>query len=147
MNDDVLSYRNLAEAEIYGVEIEATWFINDYLEHQFSFQQQNGNGNDQQRLDDLLPKKLNWNLLVNFDNWLVSNSVAYYFTADEVGASEAPRAKYALWDLSLKYQLSSTLSVSLILNNISNQNYYASLDEDAPLQPKRNIKLATTWHF
>ncbi len=147
LNDDLLSYRNLSEAEISGLELEVYWFVNDNLEQQLKFQQQNGHDNQSQRLDDLLPKKLSWSILASFNDLSITNSLSHYFSADRVGSSEAERERYTLWDMSLSYQLSSAQSISLVLNNIANQSYYGSLDEDASLQPKRSIKLSTTWHF
>ena len=147
LNDNLLSYRNLSEAEISGLELEVYWFVNDNLEQQFKFQQQNGHDNQNQRLDDLLPKKLSWSMLASFNDLSITNSLSHYFSADRVGSSEAERERYTLWDMSLNYQLSATQSISLVLNNIANQSYYGSLDEDASLQPERSIKLSTTWHF
>lgn len=147
INDDLLSYRNLPQAKVYGVEVEASWYVNDNIEHRFVFQQQNGRDQEQQRLDDLLPKKLNWSMLANFDNFSVTQAITHYFDANNIGPSESEREHYTIWDMSLSYQLNPYQEVSLILNNLTNRNYFASLDEDAPLQPKRSIKLALTWRY
>lgn len=146
-NDDLLSHRNLPQAKVYGVEVEASWYVSDNIEHRFIFQQQNGRDHEQQRLDDLLPKKLNWSMLASFDNLSVTQAVTHYFDADQVGPSESKREHYTLWDMSLSYQLSPYQEISLVLNNLTNRNYFASLDEDAPLQPKRSVKLALIWQF
>mgnify|MGYP000751473049 CR=1 FL=1 len=147
VNANVLSYRNLASAQIHGFEIEASWYISDSVEHALSYQEQTGKDNNQQILDDLLPKKLNWRMLVNFNKAVLTQSVSYFPETKEVGESETFRAGYTLWDLSLSYQLTQNQSMSLVINNINNENYYASLDKDAPLQPKRSVKLSTTWLF
>lgn len=144
---DLLSYRNLDQAFIRGFELEAIWYLNDNWEHQLTFQQQTGQDNQNQRLDDLLPKKLNWSFLASFNQVSLSHSISHYFTADNVGSSEATRKAYTLWDLSLNYQLNAKITFGLTLNNIGNERYYGSLDEDAPLQPRRSIKLTTTWLF
>jgi iron complex outermembrane receptor protein len=144
---DTRSYRNLATAEIYGLELEAQWFVGDNLEHKFSYQEQTGKDDDHNVLDDLLPRKLSWNMMWNIKELSVNNTVSHHFKAVDVGSSEAERKAYTLWDLSLSYPFTPTQTVSLVVNNISDENYYGSLDEDASLQPKRSFKLSTTWLF
>ena len=114
INDDLLSYRNLPQAKVYGVEVEASWYVNDNIEHRFVFQQQNGRDQEQQRLDDLLPKKLNWSMLANFDNFSVTQAITHYFDANNIGPSESEREHYTIWDMSLSYQLNPYQEVSLI---------------------------------
>ena len=143
----MLSYRNLEQADIHGFELEAIWYTSDNLEQQFSYQQQSGQNQLQQRLDDLLPKQLNWSIIATFDKIQLSNSLTHYFDANQVGPSEQQRESYTLWHASLNYQVSAQQSIALVINNLTNESYFGSLDEDAPLQPERNIKLTSTWQF
>ena len=147
VNPEQLSYRNLSSAQINGLELDIIWFMNDNIEHQFSYQQQTGKNEQQQTLDDLQPNKLNWNMLINVEDITLSHSISHYFSISNVGPSELTRSEVTLWNSSLSYQLTQEQSVSIKLNNITNESYYASLDEDAPLQPKRSICLSTKWQF
>ncbi|MBQ4835475.1 TonB-dependent receptor [Pseudoalteromonas luteoviolacea] len=142
-----LSYRNLNQAEIYGVEAELRWFANDNIEHIFAYQQQSGEDESQQRLDDLHPRKISWTLLVNFGNWSLSNSYRHTFKVDKVGGSELSREAFTVWDVSLAHQLNSQQTVNIGVNNLTNERYYGSLDEDAALQPERSLKLSTSMQF
>lgn len=147
INDNLLSYRNLEQADIRGFELEAIWYTSENLEQQFSYQQQNGQNQQKQTLDDLLPKQLNWSIIATFDKVQLSNSLTHYFDANEVGSSEQQRENYTLWHASVSYQVNPQQSITLVINNLTDESYFGSLDEDAPLQPERNIKLTSTWQF
>lgn len=147
VNDDVLSYRNLDEATIYGFETELQYQWSDSTEHHFSYQQQRGEDEQDQTLADLHPAKLSWIMLYNYQDWSFANSVNYYFDSDDVNASELARDSYVLWNLSIDHQFSNNQTISLSIDNATDEEYYASLDEDAALQPERSVKLSSTWRL
>jgi len=147
VNDDLLSYRNLEQANIYGFETELRWYFSEQIEHHFNFQQQKGQDQHNHPLADLHPRKFNWTLLFELDNWSVANSLSHYLKAYEVNDSEATRESFTLWNLSISHQLSDNQTISLTISNVTNKEYYASLDEDATLQPKRGFKLSMNWQF
>jgi len=146
-NSDELSYRNLVNAEVQGGEVEFQWRKSDTIEHHISYQQQTGDDNQNQTLADLSPEKLTWIYLASYDKLSIANSISYYLKVAKVGSSESSRDSFMLWDLSLDYQLSSNKKISATVNNLTNRNYYASLDEDASLQGQQNVKLAVRWNF
>ncbi|MBQ4877722.1 TonB-dependent receptor [Pseudoalteromonas luteoviolacea] len=142
-----LTYQNLSHAQISGFEAEFRWYASEYFEHIVSYQQQSGEDNHQQRLDDLHPRKLSWTMLVHFDNWSLSNAYRHTFGADEVGGSEIQRDAFTVWDVSVEHQLTDRQTVSVVINNLTDETYYGSLDEDAALQPERSVKLSTSIQF
>ena len=60
---------------------------------------------------------------------------------------EIKRDDYLVWDVSISYQMSNNHNISLIINNLSNQSYYANADDKASLQPERNLRLTSQWTF
>lgn len=146
-SDEQISYKNLDKAALYGFETELQWYQNSMIEHTLSYQQQSGNDNSGQRLAGLHPKKLAWNMLLTLQDWTVVNAIRYYLPAKKVGDSELARDRFMVWDISFEHQINTTQSVSLSAHNITNKAYYASLDDDAPFQPKRHVKLSTRWQF
>ena len=147
ITQDQLSYRNLDTARIHGFEISAHWRVSNRQRHQFAYQQQLGRDNQDQPLDDLIPRRIHWTFHYDFDKLSLSNTVSHTFRTDEVGPSELERGSNTLWNASMTYLLSDNHTISFTVNNILNQTYYASLDEDAPLQPERSLRLATEWSF
>ncbi|WP_235611252.1 TonB-dependent receptor plug domain-containing protein [Pseudoalteromonas luteoviolacea] len=142
-----LTYQNLNTAQISGFEAELRWYAGGRFEHIFSYQQQSGEDTHQQRLDDLHPRELSWTMLVHFDNWSFSNAYRHTFNTDDVGGSELERDAFIVWDMSVEHQLTEKQSVSVAINNLTDETYYGSLDEDAALQPERSVKLSTSIQF
>lgn len=144
---DELSYRNLESAKIQGGEIELQWHKSDTIEHHISYHKQTGYDHQNQTLNDLSPEKLSWVCVASYGNLSIANSISNYFKVKKVGDSEINRDNFILWDLSLDYQLSNSTVISAAVNNLTNKNYYASLDEDASLQPKQNVRLSIRWEL
>lgn len=147
ISDDLLSYRNLSAAKITGVEAELKWVLSTHTEHHFSYQQQKGEDNQGQTLADLIPKKLNWTMLMAYGDLSIANAISHRFSQQSVSSSELERKSVTLWDISIDYQLSDKQNIQLAINNINNQTYYGSFDADAALQPERSVRIATSWRF
>ena len=146
VDDEVLSYRNLDSAQIEGFEAELRWYINERIEHHFSYQQQKGQ-DKQQNLADIHPRRISWVVLGTFDDITIAHSLNYYFVVNHVAASESKRDSFLMWDFSIGYEYTDQNTISLALKNVSNESYYASLDESASLQPERSIRLSVSWEF
>ena len=147
INDDLLSYRNLSSAKIYGFELGLKWQVNDLFEHHVSYQKQKGEDNQNQPIADLHPEQVSLTTLVAYQKLMVANSFKYQFKTDRVGDSEIERDSVLIWDIAVDYQLNDAQSIKLALNNLGDQSYYGSLDEDAALQPERTIRLSFDWHY
>lgn len=147
VDDSRLAYRNLDKAHIQGVELELNWRQSEHLSHRFVYQFQDGENNQGETLADLHPNKLSWYINAEIQSWSFSNGISYSSSSKDVASSELTRKSFVLWDLSIQYHLNDNHELSLKINNVSNTEYYASLDEDATLQPKRNVSLSSTWRF
>lgn len=145
--DNELSYRNVDSAIIKGLELQLYWQATDHVTHQLDYQQQSGEDNNQQTLDDVNPRRINWTLEYEFDKLSVGSVVSHVFSTTRAGPSELQRGSHTLWNGTVSYELSDSQSISFTINNILNQTYYASLDEDAPFQPQRSVRLSTQWTF
>ena len=141
------SYRNLSKGRIYGVETQVQWQATHNRQHHLRFQQQFGEDAAGQRLADLHRKKLSWATKWHMNDLSFSHTIDYYFSTEQVGESEVPRLSAVVWHAAMGYQLNDDINIDLVINNIGDRNHYASLDEDAPLQPERNIRLSTKWLF
>ena len=145
--ESTLSYRNLEQAKISGFETELHWFYSDNIEHHISYQQQSGEDHQQQPLADLHPKQLSITSFINHQDWQLSSVLRHYFSTKKVANSEQSRDSVTLLQLSIRYQLSDNQQLTLGVNNATNETYFASLDEDAGLQPKRNFSISSSWQF
>lgn len=144
---DRFSYRNLSNAQLYGAEASLHWYSSPSSQHTLNYQSQHGENADNQTLADLLPDRVNWQWNLHFDKLSLVNAVSHVLGNQNIGDSELARAKYTLWNASISYQLDKEKTLTMSLNNITNRNYYASFDEDAPLQPERSLRLDFTWQM
>ncbi|NTS76671.1 TonB-dependent receptor [Catenovulum sp. SM1970] len=147
LNEQTLSYRNLAKAKIKGIEVALRWQPSALIEHHFSYQHQTGEDRDNNTLADLHPNALKWQSLLSMKQINISHSLSYRFKQDDVASSEQARDSALIWDMSLSYQLNQQQSISLIVNNLTNEHYYASADDKASFEPKRNVTLKTEYIF
>ena len=146
-DENSLTYRNLGNAHIVGVEAELNWRVNDRFSNQITLASQQGEDDAGETLSDIQPTQLSWIVLYYFSDFTISNSVSYTFDETDYSSSEQALESYTLWDISLDYQASDNLNLAFVLNNLLNEEYRASLDDLAPLQPERSIKLSANWQF
>lgn len=147
IDNDTLTFRNSDSAHIEGIELEVRWLQSQQIEHHVNYQYQQGEDHHNQTLADLHPVKVNWVMLANIDKLTLANSISYQQETDTVASSETKRESFVLWDLSINYQISDKQTLGLAINNISNESYYASLDDHASLQPERQLTLSTNVYF
>lgn len=147
VEQDRFSYRNLSNANLYGVETSVQWRYSPDSHHTLNYQSQHGKNANNQTLTDLLPDRVNWQWTLLFDKLSLINSVSHVLGNQNVGSSEVARAKYTLWNAAFGYQLGNDQTLTLSLNNITNRIYYAGFDEHAPLQPERSVRVGFTLQF
>ncbi|MEE4246785.1 MAG: TonB-dependent receptor [Kangiellaceae bacterium] len=145
VDTDTLSFRNVSEARIEGFDAEINWYWNDNIEHYITYQQQSGYDAQGNRLADLIPKQLNWIMLLNYQEWSIANALSHQFDTDQVHSTELQRDDFTLWNISLNCRINSQQTVSFIISNVFNEDYFASLDSDAAQQPEREFRLALSW--
>ncbi|MBE1300643.1 MAG: TonB-dependent receptor [Alteromonadaceae bacterium] len=147
VEQDRFSYRNLSNANLYGVEASVQWRYSPDSHHTLNYQSQHGKNANNQTLTDLLPDRVNWQWKLLFDKLSLVNSVSHVLGNQNVGSSEVARANYTLWNAAFGYHLGNDQTLTLSLINITNRIYYASFDEDAPLQPERSVRVGFTLQF
>ncbi|WNC73642.1 TonB-dependent receptor [Thalassotalea psychrophila] len=147
VNELLTSYRNIERATIFGFETQIKWQQNDYVDHSLSYQQQKGETQSNQTLADLIPIQLRLNTRLDFNNFSVFNQLIFQPSLDEVSPDELPRGSYVLWNIGGDYQVTNQQTLTISINNLSDEKYHANADDKAPLQPERNITLSTKWRF
>ena len=147
INENLLSYRNIDSAQIKGVEAQLIWQFSDNIEHFIAYHNQSGEDRSGRTLDDLNPEKLSWSMVMHYQKLSIANAMNYTFNAQDVGDAETKRNSFVNWDISFDYEFSHNQTINLVINNVTNRTYFASLDEDAALQPERSIRLSTSWLF
>lgn len=145
--DDVRYYQNDNLVKMRGTELSFNYEVNHSLSLKATLQKQWATGSNSQQIDDSVPSAIKlWARWQN-NNWSVTNQVLYQFSRGHVGPSELEKSSELVIDSSLTYQVNKHLNIALAVNNITNNLYTASADEDAPYQSERTASLTAIWEF
>ena len=145
VSDDTLSYRNLAQADIHGLEFIGQWQQNAHVSHVLSYQYSQGEDKQGTELADISPNEWALQSMAYVGNWQLKNLVRFRQEKTSVGAGEKPLDNAFIWDLNLQYQMTSHWQLGVFISNITDELYAATADEDAPWQPERSIALQISY--
>ena len=147
VDDTTLSYRNLFEAEISGVETTLNWSPSSRWLHMLSFQWQQGEDKQNQTLSDLQAPQWRWNMHWFYDSFTVKNELSYRAKKTKYSAEEQALQSLLTWNVSLTTALSSSTHITLWANNLLDRVAPTSADEDAPDIIGRNLGIKFSYHF
>ncbi|MDG2175187.1 MAG: TonB-dependent receptor [Gammaproteobacteria bacterium] len=100
----VRAYRQL-DARFSGLELDATFIVNDFVDLQVFGDMVNGNLKDNGDAPRLPPSRLGARLNVDGDNWSAYLSVLHANEQDEPGNFELETESYTRWDLGADFTL------------------------------------------
>ncbi len=141
------TFRNLDEATIKGFETSIKWQMNDEVSHEIAYQQQSGRDKQEQYLADILGSRLDIKTQWQFAQWSVSNLIQHGLSQDRVADGEAPLDSYIEWSLSVAWNLSENVKMSVYGKNLLNEDVRAAADEDAPQRQGRHFGLKLNYLF
>ena len=145
--DNVRYYRNNQQVKIQGFELTNSWQISQHWLSSFSFQWQQGRDENNNTLDDGIPKALKWSLNWQNENVNIRQQLSYQFSKRDTGPSELAQKSELIWHTQVDYQATKNLMLTLSVINLTDNLYKASIDEDAAYQPERSINVSGTWQF
>jgi iron complex outermembrane receptor protein len=149
-NDAIQSYRNNEEVIIKGLELKADWQTTDSLNMLFSYQKQWGQDTEKNTVADAIPEELNWRM-----NWFpltvrglnIENHLSYQFEKTTFGSAEQSLTAEWKWNINVNYKITEQHNLNIAFINITNNEYFTSADEDAPLHPERSMTVTWQWQF
>ncbi len=140
---DDFSFRNHGEAEITGLELEASLVIGSSLELQLGAQALRGETLEDGTPTDGVPAPGVFAVVRGTPStrwwWMARGAV--YSADDRPGPTEQDVPGYAVLDAGAGLTVSEWLDISLLARNLLNRSYLASTDEDAVPAPGRSIQL------
>jgi len=110
----VRAYRQL-DARFSGLEVDATYIVNDFVDMQIFGDMVNGKLKDNGDAPRLPPSRLGARLNINGDNWSAYLSVLHANEQDEPGNFELASKSYTRWDLGADYTLQLDRGSELML--------------------------------
>ena len=140
----VIGYRNLASAGVDGVEISARLRLGAW-NHRLTYQWQEGEDAQNRTLADLNPPE--WRYMLNWVRgpYAISSDLVYRPERNEAGPGELPLTAATLVNFRAGWAVGATWRAELYATNVLDEDFQASADDLAPLQPGRTIGLRLSW--
>jgi iron complex outermembrane receptor protein len=150
--DESRTFKNTDSVQIKGIEFTTNWQPNEQFNTSIGLQWQQGKNTLNQTVDDSLPAAIKWafqwdpphKTLAKFS---INNSINYRLSKNNAGPSEVYLTNALLWNTSFSYEWSQRIRMSFSVNNVLNENYKATADEDASFQPERTAGLQLKWFY
>lgn len=141
-------YRNLSAGRITGVEGELYVHIVKDVEFFFNFHHMQGRDRDtDMNLNYIPPTRLTFWGKYSPGNFWVEPRFTFAASKSDPGPLEIKTDAYVLFDAILGYELSDNLTCLVIAQNILDQTYRASADEQGVDAPGRGLVLRAKFAF
>ncbi|MFT7288863.1 MAG: outer membrane receptor protein involved in Fe transport [Halieaceae bacterium] len=145
VDESLRSYRNIAPASIWGFEAQLSLAPKGNWSHRISYQWQRGERDNGGQLADLNPPTVRYLLGWTGERTSLGSDLSYRPSRDNFGAGEQPLDAAWIWNARLSHRWSAAWQGEVYLNNITDERYAASADEEAPLQPGRIFGIRLRW--
>ena len=113
--------------------------------HRLTYHQQRGRDGGGAVLQDVSPARSAWSTQWTLPSLKINNRLSYQHAVEEAAEGEQARDSVVIWDISIDYTISATQDVRLVISNLTDQNFYGSLDEKAALMPERTVNIEVRW--
>jgi len=132
-------YRNLNQADIYGVETSLHWQQTSAWSHQLSYQWQQGEDENNDTLSDLHAPT--WLLSNNWqgDSLSVVSQLSYRAKKSDFSSQEQAASDYLNWSLRFTTSLTNDIDLSVFGENLLDRLTLTSADEDAAFVKGQSI--------
>ena len=145
IDENLRSFRNLNRAEIWGFEAQIGFQQNDAFSHLVSYQWQRGEDNQGNWLADLNPPALRYLLDWHSTRFHLQSDLMYRAARNNRGEGEQSLDSALIWNLRLNRRLSRYWAGEVFANNLLNEHYLGSADDNAAFQPGRIVGVRLRW--
>jgi len=137
--EEVLSYLNVAEGDIKGIESILAWQLNDEFSLQWIYQYQKGTDDSKQPLADVSPNEHQLKAEYQWESAQASMSYNYRLEHNAVGPGELALESRELINASFSYQFESGVEFKLWGKNLTDSEYRYTADDLSPIAEGRHF--------
>jgi len=145
ISDDLRSFRNLTQGDIYGLEGAAEWALTPSLYLVLGAHYIKGEDSDGTTLANISPPRLSSGLRYERGNWRTSLDFDYRFSESDVAPGEVPVDSAGVLEASIAREFRNGLNLSLWGRNLLDASWRLSTDELATRAPERSIGVTLSW--
>jgi iron complex outermembrane receptor protein len=136
---DLLTYRNLTEGRLRGIELQGLFLPADSWRLNYGGQWIRGRSDDDQPLADVPPNELYVGLSHLRGAWSFGSRVSYRAEKDDPGPAELARPSAVIWGITVDHRISELWSVGLTADNLLDEVWYPTADRRATVAPGRSV--------
>lgn len=141
----VRTFVNRTQGTLEGVELEGFFQTTRRLRLSWEGQYTDGESDQGETLADVAPHRIavqgNW----EGERWSLTARLQHRFEKDDIGPGEQPVAATEILSLTVGYELRPGLHLSLSGDNLLDETYLPSADEQSVAAPERSVGLALHW--
>lgn len=145
LSSEVLSFKNLTNGQISGLELESEFNVTSHFNLALNVAAIKGKDDKGMPLIDIPSGRLNVKSQYQFDAFTWSLSAEYRQHKDKVAKGERATASALIVNSAINYQLSKKARIKFLINNLFNEEYYLSQDELSPLSYGRGFEVGFSW--
>jgi iron complex outermembrane receptor protein len=145
VDEERRSYRNLDRAAIWGFEAQLSWRAGKRLRHLVSYQWQRGEDRQGEWLADLNPPALRYLLTWEGQVLRIQSDLTYRSERSQFGQGEQALDSALIWNGRLIRHFGESWRGELFINNLLNELYVGTADEDSAYQPGRTVGIRVRW--
>mgnify|MGYP000565370201 CR=1 FL=1 len=143
--NDVLTYVNLNNGEIKGVEVEADYYLTDALNLSVNAHYLKGEGDDGKSLADIPSNRLIIAAKYNVAQWETQMSFEMRENKDDIASGEKEISSAQILSAAIRYKINQNIQLSLNGSNLLNQRYYNSADRKSSFAKARSVGISFSW--
>ena len=141
----IRTYINTDQASIWGYEVMLQWQLAAGFSHRLQYQYQRGTSDKDEWLSDLNPPSWRYSVQWALDDLEFKTELVHRLSRDTAGPGEQPLAAATWLDSQFSFNALKQVRMTFFVNNLFNEAYRGSADEQAPFQPGRTFGLGIQW--
>ena len=141
----IRTYINTDQASIWGYEVMLQWQLAAGFSHRLQYQYQRGTSDKDEWLSDLNPPSWRYSVQWALDDLEFKTELVHRPSRDTAGPGEQPLAAATWLDSQFSFNALKQVRMTFFVNNLFNEAYRGSADEQAPFQPGRTFGLGIQW--
>jgi len=145
IEDDVLTYINLNNGKIKGIELQGDYYLTDELNLTWSGHYLKGEDDQGKVLSDIPSNRFVLGVNYNINRWEGKVNLEMRANKDDIGSGEKQISSAQILSAMLSYKFNQNLEISVNGNNLLNEQYVNSADRKATFSGERAVGVKVSW--
>ena len=146
ITERLLSFRNVKNGKIHGVEVQFDYAISPNWQMRAGGHWLDGEDDDGNNLQDMTPPLVFLALSRTSDQWLFDLDLRHRFASNRVHEDELPIERFSLVSASISLKINDKSSLKLWGENLLNDDFRLTSDNLSSKSAKRGIGLSFSWY-